>query len=264
MNVLVLIDEVVCNDQSTLISFDFVRQCDYLEFANHFGLEKINYEDITVESPVRGSFVQLENYRPPIPLKQDGYYLLNMDILNKMELKPSDDSLLYMAAFYCDGGFSEESEPLFVSYTGFPYWLWPAMRADWGFSSEELTILKSGQYELAAACHKVLDNKNSKLLVIPCWDKENISLVLQKSRDEISGYDIVLCVSAYLSHSVFSLLCWLGKVLPEGRVQIIHNNLADPNSSEARLIHQNSRFSLSVSPLKKNRRECELKMIYFS
>ena len=48
-----------------------------------------------------------------------------------MELKASDDRLLYMAAFYCDGDFSEESEPLFVSYTGFPYWLWPGMREEW-------------------------------------------------------------------------------------------------------------------------------------
>lgn len=258
-----LIDEVICCNQRILITFDFVKQCDYLEFASHFGLEKINYEDITVESQVRGSLVQLENYRPPIPLKQDGYYLLNMDILNKMELIPSDDSLLYMAAFYCDGNFSEESEPLFVCYTGFPYWLWPGMRDEWGFSSEELTILKSGQYELTATSHEVLGNKDSKVLVIPCWDKENKISVLKKNRDEISGFDLVLCVSAYLSHTVFLLLWWLGKMLPEGRILMIHNNLADPNFSEARLIHQNSHFSLSVSPLKKNCKECGISIEKF-
>lgn len=256
MNVLVLIDEVICNDQATQISFDFVRQCDYFEFANQFGLEKISYEDITIESPVRGSFVQLENYRSPIPLRSDGYYLMNLDVLKKMEMKPSDDCMFYLATFYCKSHSLEDVDPLFVSYTGFPYWLWPGMRYEWGFSSEELTILMSGQYKLTTVCHKVLEKMESKVLLIPCWDKENIITVLQKSHDEISGYDIVLCVNAYLSHTVFLVIRWLGKLLPEGKVQLIHNNLSDSNYSEARLIHYNSRFSLSVSPYKKNRKEC--------
>lgn len=256
MKILVLIDEVICCNQRTLITFDFVRQCDYLEFASHFGLEKINYEDITVESQVRGSFVRLENYHSPIPLKQDGYYFMEMDILKEVVMKPLDAGLLYLATFYCEGGCLDNSDPLFVCYTGFPYWLWPGMRDEWGFSSEELTILKSGQYELTATSHEILGNIDSKVLVIPCWDKENILSVLQKSNDEISGYDIVLCVSAYLSHSVFLLLWWLRNMLSEGRIQLIHNNLADSNFSEARLIHHNSHFSLSLSPLKKNRREC--------
>lgn len=255
MNVLVLIDEVFYQNQKSIISFDFVRQCDYLRFANHFGLESVCYQDINADSQIKGSFVQIENYHSSVPLKSDSYYYLNMNLLREEEMKLPDDNQMYIAKFDFKKIDLDFSESLFVKYTGIPHWLWPNTVVDWGLSSEELMIQKSGHYEITDNCHAILDDNGSQLLIVSYWDKENILSILQKDIEEISRYEVVVCVSAYLSHTVFFLLWWLMQRLPDGRIQLIHNNLADSNPTNARLLHHNEQFSLFILPLYGNRRD---------
>ena len=255
MNVLILIDEVVCNDQKTLISFDFVRQCDYLEFANLFGLDSAVYEDINADSKIRGSFVQIENYHSSVPLRPDGYFYLNLGHLKDMKMRRPEDNRMYMAKFDFAKVDPDVSEPLFVKYTGIPHWLWPNTMTDWGLSPEEVIIQKSGHYELTSSCQAILDSNDPQMLIVPCWDKENMSSILQKNIKDIDKCEMVVCASAYLSHTVFSLLWWLRQRLSESKIQMIHNNLSDSNHLDARLLHQNKQFKLFVSPINGNRRD---------
>ena len=255
MNVLVLIDEVICQDQKTMISFDFVRQCDYLEFTDLFGLDSVVYGDITADSQIKGSFVQIVNYHSSVPLKQDGYYYLNIDQLKKADMRQPDDNQMFMAIFDLAEVDSDVSELLFIKYTDIPHWLWPNTMTDWGLSPEELIIQKRSHYELTSSCHAILDSKDPQLLVVPYWDKENILSIFQKDIKEVDSYEVVLCVSAFFSHTVFSLLWWLRKRLSDDRIEVIHNNLTDSTPSEARQLHQNEQSSLYISPLYGNRRD---------
>lgn len=261
MSILVLIDEVICQDQKTLISFDFVRQCDYLAFTDFFGLDSVVYGDVAADSQIRGSFVQIENYHSSVPLRPDGYYYLIIDQLKKVDMRLPDDNQLCIAIFDFNGRNSEVSVPLFANYTALPHWLWPDTMTDWGLSPEELIIQKSGHYNLTSSCHSMLDSKDSQIMIVPCWDKENILAILQKDLNEIDRCEIIICVSAYFSHTVFSLLWWLRQRLLGDRIQVIHNNLTDSTPTEARLLHQNEQFSLYITPLYGNRRDSGIFMI---
>ena len=99
MGILVLIDTVVNLNQRPLVTFDFVRHSDYLEFGKAFGLETTSYEAINNGLKPKGSFVKIENCPSPDVLIPDGYYELNLAILKMAEKIQVPDSEMFMASF---------------------------------------------------------------------------------------------------------------------------------------------------------------------
>lgn len=258
MNILIIIDKIITKDKKSLITFDFARQCDYIEFANCFNIDSILYDAISPDYKINSSFVQIENCQSELSLCEDGYYYLNIDLLKDAKMRFMADSLLCMASFDVNDIDFKGSEQLFTKYTGIPYWLWPKTKLDWGFSQEEMQILANGVYELKTHAHDILNDTNSNVLIISCWDRETILSVLQMDKDDILKYDAIVCVSAYLSHIVYCILCWLKKLMTEERIWLIHNNLADVTNTKPRVLHQNQNYSIYIAPYTKCRKESRI------
>lgn len=258
MGILVLIDTVVNNDQKSLITFDFVRYSDYWEFGKTFGLETTSYEAITNGLKPKGSFVLIENYPSPDVLIPDGYYELNLGILKMAEMSQIPDSEMFMASFVFENADISSAVPLFSKYTGMPYWFWPRIKENWGYAQEEIMMIVDGSYELTARCKDSLARHDTSVLLIPYWDRENIELLMKKDKEDMLKYVAVVCVNAYMTHTVYSLLWWLSSFLPKDTILFIHNNLADSDELEARELYRDTHYSLSISPYRKSRKESGL------
>lgn len=258
MSVLVLIDTVVNDNQKFLITFDFVRHHDYLEFGKAFGIETTNYEAIKKGLKLKGSFVRIENCPSPDVLTPDGYYELNLGVLKMAEMSQTQDSEMYMVSFDFKNADISSAGPLFSKYTGMPYWFWPRIKENWGYAQEEIMMIEEGRYELTARCKDSLARHDSSVLLIPYWDRENIELLMKKDKEDMLKYVAVVCVNAYMTHTVYSLLWWLRSFMPKERIFLIHNNLADSESIEARELFRDKHCFISIAPYRRNRKESGL------
>ena len=258
MGILVLIDTVVNDNQKSLITFDFVRHSDCWEFGKAFGLETTNYEAINNELKPKGSFVLIENYPSPDVLIPDGYYELNLGILKMAKMSKTPDSEMYMVSFDFKNADISSAVPLFSKYTGMPYWFWPRIKEDWGYAQEEIMMIEEGRYELTARCKDSLARHDTSVLLIPYWDRENIEFLMKKDKEEMLKYVAVVCVNAYMTHTVYSLLWWLRSFMPKERILLIHNNLADSESIEARELFRDKHCFISIAPYRRNRKESGL------
>lgn len=258
MSILVLIDTVVINDQKSLITFDFVRYSDYWEFGKTFGLETTSYEAINSGLKPKSSFVLIENYPSPDVIIPDGYYELNLGILKMAEMSQTPDYEMFIASFIFKNADISSEVPLFSKYTGMPYWFWPRIKENWGYAQEEIMMVEEGRYELTARCKDSLARHDSSVLLIHYWNKENIKLLMQRGKKEMLKYLALICVNAYMTHSAYSFLWWLRSFMPKERILLIHNNLADSESIEARELFRDKHCSISIAPYRRNRKESGL------